>query len=146
MATNQDEKAAFSGEKQTKDTLFIVRSPLEINELANVKNQENGNRSKPCDTLAQPAPESTAERLAQKPTSGSASSPTGSPKSADIAAPSAGVSAVNDLEANYIEASRAFNEALDAREEAYIQRENAELAVSIARFEFQKAWNALANS
>jgi len=94
MATNQDEKADGRLLKTSFDELFIVRSPLEINGLANVKNQDCGNRLKPSDTLAQTAPESTAEQLAQKPTSGSASSPTGSPKPSDIAAPSAGVSEV----------------------------------------------------
>ena len=109
MATNQDEKADGRLLKTSFDGLFIVRSPLEINELANVKNQENGNRSKPCDTLAQPAPESTAERLAQKPTSGRASSPAGSPKPTDTAAPSAGVSVVNYGKARYDDFCRRQN-------------------------------------
>jgi len=94
MATNQDEKADGRLLKTSFDGLFIVRSALEINGLQIVKNQECGNRSKPSDTLAQSTPESTVERLAQKPTSGRASSPAGSPKPSDIAAPSAGVSEV----------------------------------------------------
>ena len=114
MATNHDEKATFSDPKQSKDTLFIVRSPLEINELANAKIQYYGNRSKPCDTLAHSAPESTAERLAQKPTSGRASSPAGSPKSSTVAEHSAGTGEVKALEA----AAAAYVAAIEESEAA----------------------------
>jgi hypothetical protein len=116
--------------------MFIVRSPLEINELANVKNQECRNRSKPSDTLAQSAPESTAERLAQKPTSGSASSPTGSPKSTDTAAPSAGVSVVNDLAraaAAHIAAMTAASAAREKLDALRFAREKADEAEFAAR-------------
>jgi hypothetical protein len=119
--------------------MFIVRSPLKVNGLANAKIQDCGNRLKPSDTLAQPTPESTAERLAQKPTSGSASSPTGSPKSTDTAAPSAGVSVVNEKQTRLFEARSAHRRAIEERETAEANEDQAQKALHKAAETFRAA-------
>jgi hypothetical protein len=84
--------------------------------------------------------------LAQKPTSGRASSPAGSPKSFTAAAPSAGTVEVNALQAAYFASRQNLAAAEDA---AQMAEENARYRAAmliVARVEFQNAWHAFANS